>query len=764
MHLTIKYNLYKNFIVLILFSTIMAACAAKKEHPQFDQYMASGNIESAYEYCIKYLKENPDDETFKAHLKQLAKTLFNTAMDEADRQETNMCYLSALDSVARALTYIPNAPKGLKKQKALTSAYDAIRESFDAAVAQYQTGSVLDALNAINTIADQYHFEKDRDDEMDIAGHIEKWHIEGFQSFVDRGQQAFTQGDYQAYLDAFISAVSIMNLAHAPEVVKSDDTAPVQLALAKKYVQADDDFKMAKKRQLSGDMIEMMTYLLKGKDRVPEHKALNQFYDAVLPSWSDNMFTMGNDSLANLRYEDALKHLKLLVTVNPNYPDAQMRFVQARQAYLKKYYLMMAAAYQNARETYNYQQVLDYGDQITKEDPDFLDTAEILTKVSRDAFTLFYQKGIYFKDRNEYAKAIVCFKSAESFLGKNDLTQYLIKEMLSKIRETTLKEISVLPFSQAVGDIRTGKYIASELSAQLDTINKKRNFKNIKLDLSTEKKANHIVRTPYMDDQTFNWSLFKSQGHPQNTLLTGNIKLLDSETSKSTQWHEWRHQKKTYKVNPEFAELSLRQAELFGLLENKKEMAARKTSSSAVKKELNQIQKALKATPQMVMMNEDIVTPYQEETHKIKVDTRLEFQVLRENSGMESDYLWKPIVFEDTMIKEDKVIPPDVNSDDPEKRKGDPLDLPSDYEAKQMALKKIVTTKVIPYLMARLNDYGMRYYHEGSLDNATRSAQLRNYFKFLACYDPAHGSQPELIEKVNTVIENNVANLWLILH
>jgi hypothetical protein len=189
---------------------------------------------------------------------------------------------------------------------------------------------------------------------------------------------------------------------------------------------------------------------------------------------------------------------------------------------------------------------------------------------------------------------------------------------------------------------------------------------------------------------------------------------------------------------------------------------------SEMQKEIREIEKTLEITPQKIEAEIDEEVPYQVTNHAIDVRIRLTLRIA--NRGME---LWPPIEYEDVFRIEDSVIPPNLMAEDPDERKGDPLTLPNDSDAKKMALENLVEKKMYPDLIKNFENYGIRFYEIAmkmsteESDPAFSSVEfldsIEEYFKFLACYGQKDADDGDgLVEQVQQKMDSLVLSDWLL--
>ena len=233
---------------------------------------------------------------------------------------------------------------------------------------------------------------------------------------------------------------------------------------------------------------------------------------------------------------------------------------------------------------------------------------------------------------------------------------------------------------------------------------------------------------------------------------------------------EWKTRKRTVRKivdNEAYTRIIIRQAELRAGMKSKKWRKEKRMSKSQIERQLELIEERLLTIPPKIEAEVEEETPYQLVNHTMTAHMHIDVEIL----APDGSHIWPMKRYEDVYQIEDSVVPPNLMSDDPEERMGDPLTLPSEYEFKEQAIDHIVKNKIIPDMMEDFRGYGMRFYnkatHLSSLRKESTSANaafldsFEEYYKFLACYEDK-GEEDTLTEEVEKKLASNISDAWLI--
>jgi len=191
----------------------------------------------------------------------------------------------------------------------------------------------------------------------------------------------------------------------------------------------------------------------------------------------------------------------------------------------------------------------------------------------------------------------------------------------------------------------------------------------------------------------------------------------------------------------------------------------KRMSKGQIEDQLEEISERLLTIPPKIEMDVEEEKSYQLVKHTMTAHTQLDVEIL----APDGSHIWPMKRYEDVYKIEDSVIPPNLSSDDPKERTGDPLTLPSESEFKEQAIDHIVESKIVPDLTENFWTYGIRFYNKAKKlstiqDKADPMAfmdSFEEYYKFLACYED-RGEEERLTEEVEKKLDTYICDLWLI--
>ncbi|MDY6974098.1 MAG: hypothetical protein SV775_17555, partial [Thermodesulfobacteriota bacterium] len=582
------------------------------------------------------------------------------------------------------------------------------------------------------------------DDDPEIDSIIEEWRDRGYDYFMKAGLKERNKGDFPRSLKFFESA----------DFLRPDLDSRRELERAEKYVEADKHYVKSKDLQANGRILEAMEALIKARQTMPEHYKVSQLMIQSMSAWTAATFKIGKQFVDAGQTDDAFRAFNALHQFNPGYSNVEDYYEKTKSAYLKQHYISLVDA-QNAREI---PQIVAYSQNITEVEPDFLDTREIMTRAFLKAFNRFYQRGHHYVATGNYGKAILCFRSAEQQLAKTRLTQDLIEEAWEQITKTSVLKLVFWNFFQEIRDTGIGQYTTDKLKTLMKNRMENKRFKNIILGFETLQENGTISEVNMSKD--IDWGPILSRGY--NGVITGYINSLKLDKSLTSEWKIRKRMVKKIIDNEEYTKLLMRKAELNRALTSKRDRG--NLSKGRIKDELERIEESIPAVPPKIEAEVAEETPYEVQTHTMTAYLQIDIQII----ASDGSYVWPLKRYEETFQVKDMVIPPDLKSEDPNERKGDPLVLPSESKFKEQAIDYILEDKVIPDMLERFDDYGMRFYlkadelsksnDELRSDPTAFLDSIEEYYKFLACYN---GKDDTLPEEVRNTIDEHISALWL---
>ena len=775
---------------------VLTGCVPKGYQQAVDQaviYENQEQYEQAYQFYKQALELQPKDKALQAKLGALGRLISERYTGRAIKAYENKRYQTALDLLRKALVYDPANSRATTYTGKAMDRLARIKAMYSEADMAATQNKWLQAVGILNDIALSYK------DDPDINKKIAEQKKRGYDYYMQNGLDARREGRYD---------VSFKRLESADQIMPGSESAR-ELALAKNYLQAEKHYWQAREKVSQKDIIAAMDQLFLARNAVEDHESVNQLYKQLTPAWSALMVTTGNRYDAASRPDKAYEAFAKLYAVNPRYPDAKRRYLQSRASFLNFYYRNLVRAYNDN----DFQLVNIYADNIINVEPLFLDTREIMTRALQKRFNRYYQKGLHYMAGNNDGKAILCFQSAETHLTETAMTQDLIKQSWDKIRRSSALNVAIWEFFNQIDDPGLSAFATVRLNDLIRQQNEQGGFKNIQFnadDIRSDKSAYRPDNMHWVD-----WGALTLAGY--NAAISGDIKQLKLEKTVASEWKVRKRMVRRIVDNPDYARLEFRKAQLNQGLNSKKSIVPtsneayldlvkkrdstraalnsgnlskykrsqltrelvnlekkiastnenRPMRNSEIKKELEALTKKLAGTPQKIEKELDEETPYQVVRHVISARTRIELQISMPGGRK----LWPVRLFEDELRVEDTVIPPNLNSNDPKEREGDPLSLPSDTQIKEQAVNAIIVNKIFPALLETLDNYGMRFYERARVNDQSPTEAgfpsvaffnaIEDYYRFLACYKDK-GQTDTLIEDVNRKLDGFINSHWLI--
>ncbi|RLC31338.1 MAG: hypothetical protein DRH37_03270 [Deltaproteobacteria bacterium] len=781
---------------VVLVISIFSGCAPKAYKIAVNNAVRLENqqqYEEAYSYYKQALNVKPDDRRIQQKIEELGRIISDAYTQQANEAFKNRKYRTALGLLEKALEYNSMNPDANALKTRTEKAYKKITDKYARVENFCREREWIKAVNTLKEISGIYN------DDPDIEEKIEKCRNDGFKDLMNAGRTARKKGEYAQSLGYFKLA----------DLLKPGQASQDEIRTAEKYVQADKLYARAKERLLKKDVLGAMKVLIRSKDLVDDHSKINQMIVELTPKWSPLIFEDGKKLLKSGRTNRAFTAFSDLKKINPQYPGADEYFQKARSRFLRENYRLLTVALSAG----DFPRMKELSEKIMQEDPEFLDTREIVTRSIISAFNVYYQQGLAYLKTENNGKAILCFRSAERNLAKTRLTRDGIKEAWGRIKKRSSLHIVFLNFSQEIGDPSVSEYLTARIRDHLKREVRDHGFKNLFIEFKGSDDSNFLTDTGFTRD--IDWGAVLSRGF--NAVMTGRIGMLQLDTSVNSEWKTRKRTVRKIVDNERYTSLIMRQAELkaalrsrerrpsvtsrefldlsserrritmkleSGLLSDQRrarlqkrladidrEMAQmprkRQMKKSQIENELKIIAETIPIIPPKIEINALEETPYQCIRHTMTAHLQIDTEIL----APDGSYIWPMKHYEDVYQIEDSVVPPNLMSEDPKERLGDPLTLPSETEFKQQAIDHIVGKKIIPDLIQAFRNYGMRFYARAKgLDKQQgRSGfgvpgfldSIEEYYKFLACYEDK-GEQDSLTEDVEHRLDAYVGADWLL--
>ncbi len=752
-----------------------------------------GEYVQAYELYKQALKTKPNDEYAKQKLIKLGRIIANAFAEKAEKASANKKYKTALDILNKAHRYDENNEKINNCRLESTKKYDKIQKKYSQVEDLKAKNQWVKVIRILKDISINYN------DDPDLGNRIVKFQDQGNDFFMKAGRKARISGNYSQSLSCFESA----------DLLKTSIESQQEIKIAKKYVEADFFYERSRHLFEKNSILEAMDALIQAKDLVLDHEKVNQLIIELTPDWSPKIFKNVKMFKESAQIENAFDAINKLNRINPEYPETAKYFEEIKSLYLTKSYKSLL----DAQTSGDLPLIVELSQNIVNVDPEFLDTIEIMSRTGLKAFNLFYQQGLSYVQTGNYGKAILCFRSAEQQLAETRLTRALIKESWDKIGAECSLRMVFLDFSQGINYLSVSKYITDKIKKRLEEGGGGKRFGNITIALGANQEYDMIIRSGISSD--IDWGSVLQKGY--NAVVTGRIKLLKQDTSVNSEWKTRKRKVKRIVDNEEYSRLIMRRASLkSGLIseyqapkvDNEKYLnvamkrdivkaslesdrlnekgklklqrkidkldqylkripAKRPMKKNEMKHEVALIEARLPTISPKIEAEVEEETPYQLVKHTMTAYMQIDVEILSPGGN----HIWPVKHYEDTFQIEDSVIPPNLASEDPNERKGDPLTLPSESVFKEQAIDYLVDKHILPDLVKNFTSYGMKYYKKASKLNALRDGlkpanrafldSFEEYYKFLACYKD-EGEGDNLREDVEKKLESHVSDLWLL--
>jgi len=747
------YRFYAGLIMVIVAGSIFCACApsAYKETVTTARNLESRqDYEQAYQYYQKALQLEPDNAAMKRKLEDLGKSISTDFTRQAVHAFEKKQHQTAQQFIDKALRYNPANSRAQEYREQIAIAYKAIElnyAAYDKLAAKNQWIKAAAVLKEIS---------RDYAEDPGLEQKIEDTIDQGYAYYRNAANRAHNAGDYEEAL----------RHAESAQAIKPSEEGASAVERAKRFLQADNLYHQSQRLYHAGDLMPAMKTLLQARDLAPGHTEVKQCIAVLKPEWTPQALESGKQYLRSTQVENAMDIFSQLMVVSPQYPEVQTYYEEATSLYLKTTYALMVRAYRAG----SYEQALERAYAIFEKEPEFLDTKELMARSAFKAFNAFFQQGLHYLSTGNYGKAILCFTSAERQLGTNHLTRKYIDESWEKIRDISALHCTILEFSEDISEPGAGRYIAHRLRTAFDEILRENPFRNVTLACTASESQPITYRTPLADD--IDWGALISDGY--NSVITGTVKMLRIDRAVNSEWKTRKQKTRQIVDNEEYTRLVMRRAELMaGLKADKRDRPRHPTEDRPMKRgemddELRDIEERLPLIPPKVEREVEEEIPCQLVKHTMTAHMRIEVAVLSPVGGN----LWPLQRYEDTFTIEDSVVPPNLKSDDPRERQGDPLTLPSDSAFREQALDYMIQKKIVPDLLADFRDYGITFYENASAEvHAQEDLEpystafleaIEEYYKFLACFCPDNPDEQALKEKVEKELHSCVCDQWLI--
>jgi len=785
-----------NAVLFVLIIIGFAGCATKAYQDDLNTAIhleSKKKYEPAYEFYKQALKSKPNDTRIRQKLSELSRIIVNEYAESAIRAVEDKKYKTALDTLDKGLSYGEGNEKTKNCRLEAGKKYDEIQKKYAQVEDLKAKNQWVEAVSLLKDISQSYN------DDPDLENRIVKFQNQGSGFFIKAGREARISGNYSQSLSYFESAESI----------KTSVESQQELKRAKKYIEADSLYTRARHLSEKNSILDAMALLIQAKDLVADHEKVNQLIIKLIPDWSPKIIKKAKKFKASAQIERAFDAIHKLKRLNPEYPETEKYFEEIKSLFLtKNYKSLLEATYAE-----DFPLIVERSQNIFNIDPEFLDTAEIMTRTVFKAFNLFYQQGVNYMKTGNYGKAILCFRSAEQQLAETRLTKKLIEESWGKIRAESSLRMVFLNFSQGISDPSVSRYITEKIKKRLGDGGEVQEFKNITIALGADPESDMVTRSGLLSD--IDWGSVLQKGY--NAVITGHIKLLKQDTAVNSEWKTRKRKVKRIVDNEKYSRLIMRRAALkSGIIAESQapEVDNEKYLNVAIKRntakfnlesgmlsekakqklqrEIDQLDRSLERIPAKRLMSkhemEDELkliearlptispkieaeveeeTSYQLVKHTMTAYMQIDVEILSPGGN----YIWPVKHYEDTFQIEDSVIPPNLASEDPDERKGDPLTLPSESIFKEQAIDYIVEKRILPDLVENFNSYGIQFYNKankfGSLQNRTKPTSrafldsFEEFYKFMACYRDMD-EEDTLRKDVEKKLESHVSNLWLL--
>jgi tetratricopeptide (TPR) repeat protein len=726
-------------VVSILAGWLIAGCAGLQDYNRLknlaEELESRQQYEEAYVTYRQAAEKNPYDRKMPAKLKALEILISDEYTQNGIQAFYDKKYKTALEKfLAVALKWNPDNLRAAEYKDKAMAEYEVVLQKYSFSRELADKDRWLEAVEALNEISALYN------DDPDLGAKIENHREKGSAYFRTAGLAAWHRGLYEQSLRYFESSNHL----------KPDSQTQQELERAKNYVKADRHYAEGKRKRDQNRIEAAMNELLMARKIAPEHLAVNGLYNELLPVWSPMMMDKGRKYSQTGAHEKAFEAFSMLYDNNPQYPGAKKSYEQARKIYLKDKYIRLVNAYNDIQ----FSLVAKYSQDISRVAPDFLDTKELRTRALIKGFNAMYQKGLLHVKSNNYGMAILCFRTAENLLTQTGLTQKQIKIAQDNLRDISALKVTFARFHQQVDDPSMGVYLGDQLKAQFKSRIADRGFKNITMNFENiqENETIHTTQTRDID-----WGGIQLRGY--NGVIVGSLKLLKLDKAVNSDWEIRKHQQTEYVKNPEIERLVQRQALLKQELDRDSTSWARK---SEIRAELKRIDQRIRNLPAVIEAAVEKEESFQVIKHTWTVYVQVDLQVESPDGGQ----VLPMKSYEDTYQQTGHVVPPDLHSDDPDKRKGKSLTFPSEDQFKRLAIDQLVENQIYPDLLENFENYAMRFYDRAvklshpadRVDSASGAflESIEEYYKFLACSEETDKTE-DLLRQVRQHLDRLVS-------
>ncbi len=790
------FRLLFNMGLFVLIVIVLAGCASKAYKDDLNTAIhleGKKKYESAYDFYKQALKSKPNDKHLKQKLGDLRRIIADSQAESAAQAIEDKKYKTAIDHANKALRYEADHKKAMDYGAEAKKQYDEIQKKYSETEGFILKNEWVEAVDTLKEISESYN------DDPELGSRIEKCQNDGYRYFMNAGLEARAGGRYSHSLRCFESA----------ELLKSSIESQQEIDTSKKYGDAEALYLRAKLMTEKHSTLEAMELLIQAKDLVDDNEKVNQLILQLTPDWSPKILKKAKDFKASAQIENAFNAIHKLRKINPDYPEAEKFLEEIKSLYLTEKYKKLVEA-ENAED---FPLVVELSQNLFNLEPEFLDTAEIMTRTGLKVFNLFYQQGLNYMKTGNYGKAILCFNSAEQQLTETQLTRELIEESWEKINEESTLKIVFLDFLQGDGDLSLSRYISEKIRKRLEEGGGGKTFKNITIAFGVTAKNDMITRSGLSND--IDWGSILQNGY--NAVITGRIKLLKQDTSVNSEWKTRKRKVNRIIDNEEYSRLIMRRAALkSGMIsasrapvvdnekylniamkrnmvkENLESSTSNKKAKQKLQEKVNKLNRKMKNVPEKRPMSKNEMedelellearlptispkieaeveeeTPYQLVKHTMTAYMRIDVEILSPGGN----HIWPMKHYEDTFQIEDSVIPPNLASEDLSERKGDPLTLPSESVFKEQAIDYIVDKRIVPDLVKNFKSHGIQFYNRAnklhSEQNGSKATarefldSFEEYYKFLACYN-IKDEGDSLKKDVEIKLESYFSDLWLL--
>ena len=724
----------------------IAGCAPKAYKSAVrtaSQLESQRDYEAAYQYYKQALNTRPNDVHARQKINDLGRTIANARAELAVQALENKKYKTALDILDKARSYDENNVKVNDYRLEAMKRYEKIQKKYAQVGVFKESNEWIEAVQTLRDISETYN------DDPGLGSQIESVQGEGYRYYMTAGHEARGNSRYVQSLSYFESA----------ELIKTSSESQQEINSAKKYVDANVLYMRSQQMLDEKNVLDAMELLIQAKDLGVDHEKVNEAVINLTPEWSPKIFDKGKIFKDSGQFEKAYEAFFMLKIVNPEYPEAQKYFEEAKSLYMEQNYKSLL----DAQDTKDFVRINDLSRKFLDIDPEFLDTVEIIARAALQTFNIFYQQGLSYMKTGNFGKAILCFRSAEQQLAETALTREAIQESWDQIRENSSLRMVFLDFSEKIGDLSVSRYITEKIKKRIEAAGGERRFKNITIASGVTQTYDMMTRTRFSSD--IEWGSVLSKGF--NAVITGQIKMLKQDTSVNSEWKTRKRIVRKIVDNEEYTRLTIRQAELRYGMKSKYWRKENRLSSGQIEDQLEMISEQLLTIPPKIEADVEDEIPYQLVKYTMTAYMQINVVTLAPDGG----HIWPLKHYEDTFQIQDSVIPPNLTSDDPKERMGDPLTLPSESAFKEQAIDYIVEKRIIPDLVKNFQSYGVKFYKKATelsrfKDDLTSDAtaffdSIEEYYKFLACYQ-AGSEEDTLLEEVEKELDSYVSDLWLI--